>query len=366
MARAGAAGLLLAVCVLIAAPPAPGETQRSALADLTPAQLAGQRVVCGFAGHRVPATVSQRIGRGELAGVILFSNNAGKRPQVRRLTASLQAIARPAALRQPLLIAADQEGGQVRRLPGPPTASAESMAARGAAYVERQGRRTGRSMAALGVNVDLAPVLDVARRKGFIADQQRAFGATPPDVAQFGVGFARGLQAAGVAATAKHFPGLGSTAANTDLRPVIINLSRAKLLRIDEAPYPSFIAAGGKLVMVSSARYSALDPILPASQSRKVVTDELRGRLGFAGVTITDALDTPGVEKLAGTTKTATRVAAAGTDLLLYSSCSTAAEAAAALASALAAGTLPRAEFEASVERVLGLRAAIPSSGTSG
>jgi beta-N-acetylhexosaminidase len=361
MARAGAAGLVFAACALIAAAPASGvDAQRSAASELTPAQLAGQRVVCGFSGRTVPAAISQRVSSGELAGVILFSGNIGKRPRVKALTTSLQAIARPAGLRQPLLIASDQEGGQVRRLPGPPNASAAAMAARGAAYVERQGRRTGRSMAAMGVNVDLAPVLDVARRKGFIADQQRAFGSSPADVSQFGVSFARGLQFSGVAATAKHFPGLGSTTANTDLRPATINLSLSKLRRVDEAPYPAFIAAGGKLVMVSSARYPALDAALPASQSRKVVTDELRGRLGFAGVTITDALDTPGVQKLAGTAKVATRVASAGTDLLLYSSCSTAAQAAAALAAALGAGTLSRTEFEASVDRVLALRAAMP------
>lgn len=347
----------MAALVLVAAAPAPA--QRSAVSELSPAQLAGQRIVCGFNGRRVPGPLSQSLGRGELGGVILFSQNAGKPARLRRLTAALQAIVRPPGLRQPLLIASDQEGGQVRRLPGPPSASAMAMAARGAAYVERQGRRTGRSMVRLGVNVDLAPVLDVARRKGFIFDQQRAFGSNPADVAKFGTAFARGLQYSGVAATGKHFPGLGSTAANTDLRPASINLSLAKLRRVDEAPYPSFIDAGGKLIMVSSARYAALDGTLPASQSRKVVTDELRRRLGFAGVTISDALDTPGVQKLAGTAKTARSVAAAGTDLLLYSSCPMAATAANALAAGLADGSLPRAEFEASVDRILTLRSGL-------
>jgi beta-N-acetylhexosaminidase len=221
-------------------------------------------------------------------------------------------------------------------------------------------------MLGLGVNVDLAPVLDVARPKGFIAKQQRGFGSTAAAVSSVGVGFAKGLQTAGVAATGKHFPGLGSTAANTDLRPATIGLSLAKLRAVDEAPYAGFIAAAGKLVMVSSARYPALDPALPASQSARVVTDELRGRLGFGGVAITDALDTPGVERLAGTAKTAQRVAAAGTDLLLYSDCGTAAKAAAALAAAISSGALPRASFEASVDRVLALRATIPSTRTSG
>jgi beta-N-acetylhexosaminidase len=361
MARAGAAGLLLAVCVILAGTPAWGRgATRSAAADLTPAQLAGQRVVCGFPGRSAPTSLVRRIGRGELAGVILFSANAGKAGQVRRLTASLQATARPAGLRQPLLIAADQEGGQVRRLPGPPTVSAATMGRRGAAFAERQGRLTGRSMRGLGINVDLAPVLDVARPKGFIAKQQRGFGSTVAAVSTTGVGFATGLQTAGVAATGKHFPGLGSTAVNTDLRPATIGLTLAKLRRVDEAPYTAFTAAGGKLVMVSSARYPALDRALPASQSPRVVTDELRGRLGFAGVAITDALDTPGVERLAGTAKTAQRVAAAGTDLLLYSDCGTAAKAGAALAAGLLSGALPRPPFEASVERVLALRGSLP------
>jgi beta-N-acetylhexosaminidase len=216
-------------------------------------------------------------------------------------------------------------------------------------------------MRALGINVDLAPVLDVARPRGFIAHEQRGFGRTAAAATAGGVGFARGLQAAGTAATAKHFPGLGSTAANTDLRAARIGLPLTRIRAVDEAPYRGFIAAGGKLVMVSSAIYPALDPALLASQSHNAVSDELRGRLGFTGVTITDSLEARSVTSTAGVAQTALRAAAAGTDLLLYTSttCADGESARQALAGALTSGALPRAPFEQSVSRVLALRASL-------
>jgi beta-N-acetylhexosaminidase len=336
-------------------------TPRAGPGTLTADQLAGQRIVCAFGGQSAPAALAARIRRGELAGVILFSGNIASKGQVRRLSASLQAVQRPAGLEQPLLVMTDQEGGEVRRLPTPPRLSAAAIGAKGGAFARTTGRRAGRAMRSLGVNVDLAPVLDVARRRGFIFDQGRGFGRNAASVTAGGVGFAKGLQAAGTAATAKHFPGLGSTAANTDLRPARIGLPLAKLRAIDEAPYRAYAAAGGKLVMVSSAIYPALDPSALAFQSRKVVTDELRGRLGFNGVTITDSLEARAVTATAGVQQTAVRAAAAGMDLLLYTSpsCADGEQARQALAGALASGALPRAAFEESVARVLALRASL-------
>ena len=336
---------------------APAVAPRAA-AELTPRQLAGQRVVCGFAGRTLPSGLAQAIGAGEVGGVILFSpRNVSGRGQVRALNASIQAVQRPQPLTAPLLITVDQEGGQVKRLPGPPKFSAAEMGRRGAGLARKQGAATGASLKRMGFNVDLAPVLDVARRRGFIAEQQRGFGAKPGAVSAAGVAFARGLQGAGVAATAKHFPGLGSTAANTDQRPARIALKPAMLRRVDEAPYRAFSGAAGSLVMVSSARYPALDGgKLPASQSRRIVTDELRGQIGFGGVTISDSLETPAATTGSGPAEVALRAAAAGTDLLLYVHCDAAVKAAGVLANALTAGTLDRVAFEASVDRVMALR----------
>jgi beta-N-acetylhexosaminidase len=248
----------------------------------------------------------------------------------------------------------------VKRLPGPPKLSAEEMGARSPRVARSQGAATGRSLRRAGINVDLAPVLDVARPSGFIAHQDRGFSSKAGRVARSGVAFAQGLQGAGVGATAKHFPGLGPTRDNTDKRPSRIGLSAAKLRAADEAPYQRFIAAGGKLVMISSARYPALGTDgVQASQSRAIATDELRGRLGFEGVSITDSLEAPGATAGASPATVATRAAAAGTDILLYVHCDAGVRAAAALRDALESGMLDRTEFERSVDRILALRSTL-------
>jgi beta-N-acetylhexosaminidase len=336
------------------------QASSSAADDLTPKQLTGQRIVCGFDGRSAPSGLLRVLRRGELAGVILFDDNIGSRKAVRRMNRALQATRRPPGLRDPLLISVDQEGGLVKRLPGPPKSSAQVMGAMGAAYSRRQGAATGKSLRGVGINVDLAPVLDVARRGGFIDEQMRAFGRKAGAVSRAGVAFARGLESQGVAATAKHFPGLGATSANTDLRPSTIRLGAGTLRKVDERPYDSYVAARGDLVMVSSARYPALGTgKLPASQSKRLIRRELRDRLGFEGVTITDSLEAPGARVGASAAKVATRAAAAGSDLLLYVHCDAGMRAALALRRALASGRLDRSAFEESVDRILALRAGL-------
>jgi beta-N-acetylhexosaminidase len=177
-------------------------------------------------------------------------------------------------------------------------------------------------------------------------------------VSRLGVGFARGLAAGGVAATAKHFPGLGAARINTDNAVQKIRLPAKKLRRNDERPYTSFTQAGGAMVMLSTAIYPALSK-KPAALSRAIATGELRDRLGFQGVSITDALGTVSAHVVGGPAKTAIAAANAGTDLVLYTSLGDAAKAQHALAKGLAAGSLDRAGFDASVNRVLALRAGL-------
>jgi len=170
------------------------------------AQLAGARVITGFPGRQPPPVLRRMISAGEVSGVILFDGNVGGRSSVRRLTAQLQSIPRPAGS-PPLLVTVDQEGGLVRRLPGPPKPSARSIGSRGATFAERLGRATGESLRSMGVNVDLAPVLDLGRPGRAIFEEGRTFARKPGAVSRIGSGFARGLGSGGVAATAKHFPG---------------------------------------------------------------------------------------------------------------------------------------------------------------
>ena len=326
--------------------------------DLSVPQLAGERLVAGFAAREPPPELRQMIKRGELAGVVLFSNNFSDRAEARRLVHALQSIRRPQGLRDPLLVMADQEGGPVKRLPGPPLASASEMGRRGASFSSRQGRLTGRNLTGVGINLDLAPVLDVGRPSGAIAGEGRSFGASTAQVSGTAVPFARGLQAAGVAATGKHFPGLGAANVNTDLGVERIDLPAATLRGVDEAPFRSFVGAGGELVMMSSAIYPAFSE-RPAAFAHKIATGELRRRLGFDGVSVTDDLQSSAAHAFGGSGRVAKAAAAAGTDLLLFRSYRAAAQAGTALRAALHARTLPRNEFQRSAQRVLELRAGL-------
>jgi beta-N-acetylhexosaminidase len=332
------------------APPAP---------RLTAAQLAGQHVVFPIAGHTAPRALRARIRRGEAAGVILLARTALTVAQVRRLTARLQRIPRPAGLRAPLLVMVDQEGGPVKRLPGAPARSPRELAAAGSADLARaEGRATARTLRAAGVNVALAPVLDVARRGSAIAREGRALGATPQAVARVGVAFAEGLQQGGVAATAKHFPGFGAATRNTDDGEAVIDLPAATLRRVDGAPFAAAVRRGVAMVMLASARYPGLSAE-PAVLSPAVVGEELRDRLHFRGITVSDDLEAPALVPYGGAPGAAVRAMRAGIDLVLCArSYAGAAGAARAVADALRAGELDRAGAEASLRRLLAARAA--------
>lgn len=334
----------------------------SVASKLSASRLAGQRIVLGFSGTRPPVAVEGAIRDGSVAGVILFDDNLPGRAAGRRLIRRLQAIQRPPGLRDPLLVMTDQEGGLVKRLDGAPSASARTMGTRGAAFSRAQGRRTAANLREVGVNVDLAPVLDVARPGGTIATTGRGFGSTAAEVAATAVPFAAGLQAGGVAATAKHFPGLGAAPLNTDDAVQRIALPKATLRQVDEAPYRRFAAAGGELVMLSTAIYPAFSQE-PAAFSPAIATGELRSRLGFEGVSITDALDTVAVRAFGSPAKVARTAVRAGVDLLLYTEPAESAQAHRSLLRALRSGELSRSSFETSVARVLRLRHELAPSG---
>lgn len=325
---------------------------------LTFRQLAGERIVVGVRSTAIDPGLRAAIRMGRVAGVVLFAGNFPSRAAGSQLIAQLQAIPRPPHLRSPLLVMVDQEGGQVKRLSGAPTASAATMGARGGAFSAEQGRRTAANLREIAVNVDLAPVLDVGRAGGVIAATERSFGSTAARVTASAIPFAKALQAGGVAATGKHFPGFGAARENTDFSVERIELSKRELREVDEKPYASFIAAGGRLVMLSTAVYPAFSGD-PAAFTRAIATGELRERLGFEGVTITDALETPAVEHFGGPAEAAVAGAEAGADLLLYTRLDSAMSAWKALSAKLRARALGRARFEPAVERVLALRAAL-------
>jgi beta-N-acetylhexosaminidase len=331
------------------APPAP--------ASLTTRQLAGQHLIYAYSGLRPPAALERRIGLGEAAGVILFNRNIASRAQLRAQVARLQAIPRPAGLRAPLLIMIDQEGGLVKRLAGAPRRSPAQLGRIGSAGVARsEGAATAANLRGAGVNVDLAPVLDVARPGSFQERLGRSYGRDPALVARLGTAFAGGLRAGRVAATAKHFPGIGVPRVDEDTVASRIGLSRESLRGIDEAPFVAAVHGGIDLVMLSTAVYPAFDS-LPALYSRRVGTDELRGRLGFGGVAITDDLETASAAGYGTPQRRASTATRAGADLLLFAqSYANGARALEALVQDARAGRVSGAELRRSTGRVLALR----------
>jgi beta-N-acetylhexosaminidase len=335
------------------------EAPQPSVAETLPAkQLAGLRIVTGLHGTSISPGLREAISDGRVAGIVLFAENLPSHAAGRRLIARLQGIRRPPELRDPLLVMTDQEGGLVKRLSGAPSVSARQMGARGGAFSAREGSRTAANLRDVGINVELAPVLDVGRPGGVIAETERSFGAIAARVEATSIPFAKALQAGGVAATGKHFPGFGAARENTDFAVERVDLSKRELRAVDEKPYAAFEAAGGKLVMLSTAIYPAFSRD-PAAFTRSIATGELRNRLGFEGVTITDALETPAVESFGGTPKVAVAGARAGADLLLFARLGQAEAAWKALAGKLRGGGLDRAEFERAGQRVLDLRAGL-------
>jgi len=336
---------------------------------LTQRQLAGQLVIYSYRGLKPPTRLLQKIAAGEAAGVIFFKDNIASASQIRGVIRELDQAATQSPVKVPLLLMTDQEGGLVRRLPGAPVLSEKQVAgARNPlSAASSAGSGAGRNLRGAGINVNLAPVLDVSRRPGDFIDRfGRSYGSDPRTVAKLGSAFIGAQQRLGVAATAKHFPGLGAAtrAEDTDRRSVTLRLPLAALRATDELPYRSAISAGVRLVMLSWATYPALDPHRPAGLSSRIVQGELRSRLGFRGVTITDSLAAGALHAFGGIRQRAVLAARAGTDLLLCAGHSVNEGAAAVdgLASALAGGRLDLARVRASVRRAIALRAGLTAA----
>jgi beta-N-acetylhexosaminidase len=319
---------------------------------LTLRQAIGQRFVFAYDGLRPPAALRRRIARGEAAGVVLFARNIRSVAQVRATVAALQRVPRPAAVDVPLLVMVDQEGGTVRRLPGPPAASAAQTTT--AAAARANGRAAAALLRAAGVNVDLAPVVDVARPGGALEREGRTYGRDAATVAGRAGAFARGLRAGGVEPVLKHFPGFGAATINTDDGAAVVDLPLETLRRVDAAPYRTLRP---RAVMLSTAVYPRVDP-RPAAFSRRWATGELRGRLRFRGVAISDDLEAPAVARFGTPAQLAFFAIRAGVDLPLFAQRYRAgARAARGLERAVRSGALKRAELEEGAHRVLAWRA---------
>jgi beta-N-acetylhexosaminidase len=252
-----------------------------------------------------------RIRNGKMGGVVLLGNGWLTRHTAATVTAELQQAA--CTRGEPLLIAVDQEGGIVRRLAwAPPTEAPDAMTS--PADAREQAAGAAAALLSVGIDVDFAPVVDTPGPAGNF-EGSRVFSSSRTWNAQMAHSFVAGLQANGVAATAKHFPGLGLATGNTDNGRIVIRAAASRLHR-GLLPFQSAVKAGVKLVMVSTAVYPKLDGSKrPAAFSSTIINGLLRKQLGFEGVTVTDSLTAPAADRIP---HTATRAMLAGSDLLIW------------------------------------------------
>ena len=252
-----------------------------------------------------------RIRNGKMGGVVLLGNGWLTRSTAASVTGELQ---RAACTRgEPLLIAVDQEGGLVRRLSwAPPTEAPDEMTSPSVARSQAAG--AAQALGSVGIDIDFAPVVDTpGSAANFLGS--RAFSHSRTWNARMARAFVGGLQENGIAATAKHFPGLGLASGNTDHGRIVINAPAWKLHE-GLLPFRSAVRAGAKLVMVSTAIYPRLDGSKrPAAFSSTIIGGLLRKQLGFKGVTVTDSLTAPAANRIP---HSATRAMLAGSDLLIF------------------------------------------------
>lgn len=273
------------------------------------------RLVCaGFHGTTPSGEILGLIRRG-VGGVILFGRNVESPEQVAALVHGLKSAAAPGRL----VVAIDQEGGRVARLRDgftPVPAMATIGRSDDAALAEQIGSVLGAELRAVGIDLDLAPVLDVDTNPANPVIGDRAFGGDPGLVARLGVALALGIQAAGVAACGKHFPGHGDTAADSHAELPRLRHAMERLGRVELPPFAAAAEAGVAAIMAAHVVAEAIDPGAPATLSEAAIRGVLRGRLGFAGLVVSDDLEMGAITRHLSVPEAAVRAVAAGVDLL--------------------------------------------------
>ncbi|MFF4328548.1 glycoside hydrolase family 3 protein [Streptomyces sp. NPDC001591] len=364
--------------------PAPPEDRRpdaarlrALVASMGLPELVGQLFVSRAYGHSAtdpdPAdaemnqaqfgvrTAAELVARYHLGGIIYFAwaHNTRSPGQIAALSNGLQRAATGSGARIPLLLSVDQEHGAVARIGRPATLFPGAMALGAGGSPEdarRAARVAGEELAALGVRQDYAPVADVNVNPANPVIGVRSFGSDPRAVAELAAAQVRGYQAAGVAATAKHFPGHGDTETDSHVGLPVMRHSRAQWEELDEPPFRAAVEAGADVVMTAHIVFPALDPSGdPATLSRPIVTGILRERLGFRGVVVTDALDMAGVRQKYGDDRVPVLALKAGCDQLLNAPDLGLAHR--SVLAAVASGELTRERVEESVLRILEVKA---------
>ena len=324
------------------------------MTPLAPAQLAGQSMMLRFVGPVFTDDAKRVFREVRPCGVIFFADNITSREQVHGLTLELQREARTLGM-PPLLIAADQEGGIVSRLPPGMVTVPGAMALTAQGNLddtETCARITGQQLREVGINVDFAPVVDVNNNPRNPVIRTRSFGDTVDAVIAGALATMRGLAGARVVATAKHFPGHGDTSVDSHLGLPVIDHPLSRLREIELAPYRAAITAGVPAVMTTHIVFPVLDEH-PATLSEPILTGLLRGELGFDGLIVTDSLSMDAIDRRYGPEDSALRCKAVGVDVLESNeSLEKQVIRHRALTTAIEKGTLPAHLFERTLERL--------------
>nr|WP_275582985.1 beta-N-acetylhexosaminidase [Gracilibacillus alcaliphilus] len=318
----------------------------------------GRLMVIGFHGTEVTDEVKHLIHTYHVAGIILFSRNINYAQQLKKLITALQQEAQMAGYQRPLLICLDQENGIVRRLGDDTTIFPGSMAIAATEAPDNAFQisyATGEELRALGINWNLAPVLDINNNQHNPVIGVRSFSDSPDQVSAFGQQAMKGMQAAGIIPTLKHFPGHGDTQIDSHLGMATLTHNMERLEQIELKPFRTCIEAGAEVVMTAHIHFSTMEPqqVRPATVSKRVLTDILRNQLGFQGVITTDCLEMEAISDTIGTENGAVQAVQAGADLVMIShTYEKQIGAAEMLHQAVKTGELSHQRMEQSVQRV--------------
>jgi len=279
-------------------------------------QLAGQRLMVGFEGTVLNEDLKFLINRLKIGGIILFAINIESPDQIKDLCRSIQDYAR-ICQQPPLFIAVDQEGGQVARLKEPFTIFPGNPYMKSEADAVRFAEITAAEMNQIGINMNMAPVMDVSSEGSGGIMAERTFGDNPDWVSRLGVKIIEHLQLNKIMAVAKHFPGIGRTALDSHLDMPVLHDDLSMMEQLDLIPFEAGIRSGVSGVMLSHIFYSQLDPQWPASLSLQIAKNLLRKQMQFDGLVLTDDLDMGAITKHYDIQTAVHQILAADIDLTL-------------------------------------------------
>lgn len=331
------------------------------LSQMSLEKKVGQLFQIGFYGTEVTPELREMILKYNVGGIIYFRRNIESLEQIAQVSNELHRLAQEKEDGIPLLISTDQEGGTVTRLTGATHFPGNmALGATGEVELARQvGQAVARELLGAGINMNLAPVLDVNNNPANPIIGVRSYGEVPEKVAEFGAALIQGMQREGVVACGKHFPGHGDTDTDSHLDLPIIRHDRKRLAEVELVPFKKAIATGLDSVMAAHIYFPAIEPRdgIPATLSPNVLTGLLRDELGFEGLIITDCMEMDAIVNTFGTVEGAIMTIEAGADMVLIShTLEKQQQAIQSVIEAVQSGRISEERVDVSVRRILQLK----------